>query len=1004
MEIQQALMNLLYGKKGMIDKMKKKQAMALSLSIMVGVTSILPGSDYKVLASNSNDLIIGNETAAETNAVNTNDMAENSVLNEETVHFNNSIHENESNTETAFEEISEYDAPVSYGNGTENSNWEIYSEDSTTVTLGKYLGSEKEIIVPPEIDGKQVYVYANSTEFPADMTSIKFESINGKKVKVSYIEGLLQGYTSLVEADISGLDIQEVTSLGYYSRGNYRGLFSDCTSLAKIIGLDTWDVSSITNMQSVFYNCRSLQEIKGVENWDTSKVTHMSCMFTRCDSLTNIAELANWNTSKVVDMQYLFYDCNNLSDISPLQYWNISKVENLYQTFFNTAVNDVSALQNWDTSNVIDMSSTFMWCRNLNDITGLTNWNTSKVTKMGGLFSGCSLLSNIEPLTAWNVSSVTKMGGVFNGCPSLSNIEPLTAWDVSSVSDMGSMFSNCKSLHSLTPLAAWNTSKVTTMGNMFSGCTSLTDLSPIKNWNVTSVIYMNYMFADCSSLEIADLGTWDTPSLINMEMIFYDNPSLRIVNLEHFNLNKIESMDSLFAFYDSVDPIPSILIIARDEKLKEYNYIADSRTPVGPTFNGNEGTFSDNSTEKKSVEVFVIENTSNDTINQILEQAKTSIEVPSRENYNFNGWSSQQTESLGENISLSVLNKLNTTFYAQWAAIINNAPAITASDKVLTVGDDFDPLAGVTAYDDEDGVITLTDADIIANDVNINEAGTYSITYKVTDSQGVSSIKTITIVVNPKLETINKLPVITASDKVLTVGDDFDPLAGVTAYDDEDGVITLTDADVVTNDVDMSNAGTYSITYKVTDSQGASSIKTITVVVNPKLETINKLPIITASDKVLTVGDDFDPLTGITVYDDEDGVITLTNSNIIANNVDMTKAGTYFITYIATDSQGASSIKTITVIVKEKEENKESTTPNKTDNGNSNHQTSTTPAATYKPINKQSGSKLAANKSIIPQTRDTTSLFSWISTLALSGGLLGMLGRKRRKNHINSNK
>ena len=88
---------------------------------------------------------------------------------------------------------------------------------------------------------------------------------------------------------------------------------------------------------------------------------------------------------------------------------------------------------------------------------------------------------------------------------------------------------------------------------------------------------------------------------------------------------------------------------------------------------------------------------------------------------------------------------------------------------------------------------------------------------------------------------LNHIPVINAEDKELMVGDPFDPLEGVTAHDDEDGDIVLTAADVIDNNVDTSKAGTYSVTYKVKDSQGASSTRTITVVVKaePAIPTDN---------------------------------------------------------------------------------------------------------------------------------------------------------------------
>ena len=86
---------------------------------------------------------------------------------------------------------------------------------------------------------------------------------------------------------------------------------------------------------------------------------------------------------------------------------------------------------------------------------------------------------------------------------------------------------------------------------------------------------------------------------------------------------------------------------------------------------------------------------------------------------------------------------------------------------------------------------------------------------------------------NPKQEVLNEVPVINASDRVLTEGDRFAVLEGVTATDKEDG--NLTDKiQVLKNTVNKEEAGTYEVTYKVTDSQGASTIKTITVTVKDK--------------------------------------------------------------------------------------------------------------------------------------------------------------------------
>ena len=199
--------------------------------------------------------------------------------------------------------------------------------------------------------------------------------------------------------------------------------------------------------------------------------------------------------------------------------------------------------------------------------------------------------------------------------------------------------------------------------------------------------------------------------------------------------------------------------------------------------------------------------------------------TPTREGYTFTGWSPAVEEMVTKNITY------NATWVKNWVPM-NAAPVITATDKTIEVGDEFNPRADVTATDEEDGDIT-NKIEILKNDVNVNEPGIYDVTYKVTDTQGASYTTTIKVTVNPKAADLNACPVINATDKTLTVGDEFDPLADVTAEDEEDG--NLTDKiEVLKNEVDTTKAGKYEVTYKVTDSKGASCTKTIKVTVKEK--------------------------------------------------------------------------------------------------------------------------------------------------------------------------
>ena len=285
-------------------------------------------------------------------------------------------------------------------------------------------------------------------------------------------------------------------------------------------------------------------------------------------------------------------------------------------------------------------------------------------------------------------------------------------------------------------------------------------------------------------------------------------------------------------------------------------------------------------------------------------------ETPTRAGYTFKGWSPAVEEKVTKNIIYNATWVMNMV-------PINEAPVIHATDKTIEVGDEFDPLADVTATDTEDG--NLTSKIIVEkNDVKTDVAGQYEVTYKVTGSHGATRTKTIIVTVNPKMEVLNEAPVIHATDKTITVGDTFDPMAGVTAEDAEDGNLT-TKIVVEKNDVKTDVAGKYEVTYKVTDSDGATRRKTIIVTVNPKMEPMNAAPVIKAEDKTITVGDTFDPMDGVTAIDAEDGNLT-SKIEVKKNDVDTTTPGKYEVTYKVTDSEGASFTKSITVTVNPKME------------------------------------------------------------------------------------
>ncbi|MBC2078998.1 DUF5011 domain-containing protein [Listeria booriae] len=149
---------------------------------------------------------------------------------------------------------------------------------------------------------------------------------------------------------------------------------------------------------------------------------------------------------------------------------------------------------------------------------------------------------------------------------------------------------------------------------------------------------------------------------------------------------------------------------------------------------------------------------------------------------------------------------------------------IHGQDVTFKAGKAFNPMAGVTASDTEDGDITST-IEITANDVNPDVAGVYHVTYSVTDADGNTTEATYTVTV-----LTNEKPVIHATDQTLAYGQAFDPMAGVTAEDLEDGDLTGS-IKIIANDVNPLQAGIYHVTYSVTDADGNETQITITVLV-----------------------------------------------------------------------------------------------------------------------------------------------------------------------------
>jgi hypothetical protein len=180
-----------------------------------------------------------------------------------------------------------------------------------------------------------------------------------------------------------------------------------------------------------------------------------------------------------------------------------------------------------------------------------------------------------------------------------------------------------------------------------------------------------------------------------------------------------------------------------------------------------------------------------------------------------------------------------------------------------------------------------------------SEKGTYTVTYRAVDHAGNASIVTRTVVVQD-----TTAPVITLngpSTVTVQCGSGYSE-SGATATDTCDGSLAVS----ITGSVSTAK-GSYTVTYRATDSSGHTATTTRTVNV---VDTI--APTITlngASSVTVQCGSGYSE-PGATASDACDGSVAVSITGSV-----LTSNGTYTITYRATDGSGNTTTRTRTVNV-----------------------------------------------------------------------------------------
>jgi len=220
------------------------------------------------------------------------------------------------------------------------------------------------------------------------------------------------------------LKIRNITSFGDIIFGDYNGVFSGCTNLDLSSVNDVPNLSSMTSLFGFFANANSLATIPNIESWNVSTITNMEAMFTNVGSFNQ--NIGSWDVSNVTNMQSMFSGATTFNqDIGS---WNVSSVTNM-SSLFGNAIAFNQNIGSWNVSNVTSMAFMFDNTTAFNQNIGA--WDVSNVTSMAFMFSGATAFN--QNIGAWDVSNVTVMEDMFNGATAFN--QDIGNWDISNVSN-----------------------------------------------------------------------------------------------------------------------------------------------------------------------------------------------------------------------------------------------------------------------------------------------------------------------------------------------------------------------------------------------------------------------------------------------------------------------------------------------------------------------------------------------------------------------------------------
>ena len=199
----------------------------------------------------------------------------------------------------------------------------------------------------------------------------------------------------------------------------------------KIFTIEQWGTIAWDTMEEAFRGCSNL-EVVATDVPDLTNVSTLKSMFNGCSTMVGNASFDTWDTSTVTNMEAVFLNASSFN--SPIGSWDLSNVTIISSLFLNASSFN-QPIGDWNTGSVTQMFGVFNNAVAFNQ--PLANWDTSNVTTFNNMFNGATSFN--QPLNNWNVTSAFSNAFMFANTDSFD--QSLSDWDISAFTSASNFFS-----------------------------------------------------------------------------------------------------------------------------------------------------------------------------------------------------------------------------------------------------------------------------------------------------------------------------------------------------------------------------------------------------------------------------------------------------------------------------------------------------------------------------------------------------------------------------------